>query len=219
MRAKDAAGNTDLTPASRSWTIGSSDTTPPETQIDSGPSGTTTSSSARFTFSSNEPGASFECALDGGAFAPCSSPKDYTGLALGPHSFQVRAIDAARNIDPTPASRSWRIEAAPTPAPAPRRAPGDYDGDGKAEIAVYRPGDGYWWLRGLGGFQYGVPGDVPVPADYDGDGRADITIYRPSLGTWYVHQTSNNADVFTNYGVSSDKVVPLPFAVRRVFFP
>jgi hypothetical protein len=79
------------------------DTTPPETTIDSGPSGTTTSTSATFTFSSSEARSTFECALDGGRFAKCSSPKSYSGLALGTHTFQVRAKDAAHNLDPTPA--------------------------------------------------------------------------------------------------------------------
>jgi glucose/arabinose dehydrogenase len=87
------------------------DTTPPDTTIDAGPTGTTASASASFDFSATEPGSTFECRLDGGAYAPCSSPKAYSGLANGSHAFDVRATDPAGNVDPTPASRSWSVDA------------------------------------------------------------------------------------------------------------
>ncbi|MGH2955726.1 MAG: hypothetical protein ACRDL6_01865 [Solirubrobacterales bacterium] len=67
---------------------------PPTTSIDSGPIGETTATSATFTFSSDEPGATFECSLDGGAFEGCTSPKSYS-VGLGPHTFRVRAVGAA----------------------------------------------------------------------------------------------------------------------------
>ena len=95
------------------------DTAPPETSITSGPveGGTSSSTSSRFAFSS-EAGATFECRLEGASFTPCSSPKDYTGLADGPHAFEVRARDAAGNLDPTPARRTWVVDAEPSePSP------------------------------------------------------------------------------------------------------
>jgi hypothetical protein len=92
-----------------------SDLTPPETVIDSGPSGTVASRSATFAFSSSEPGSSFSCSLDGGAFTSCSSPKEYTGLADGSHTFEVRATDRAGNPDPTPASRTWTVASVAPP--------------------------------------------------------------------------------------------------------
>jgi myo-inositol-hexaphosphate 3-phosphohydrolase len=85
------------------------DTTPPDTSITSGPSGTSASTSAEFTFTATEPG-TFQCALDGGAFEACTSPKSYTGLAAGSHTFAVRATDAAGNADPSPAERAWVID-------------------------------------------------------------------------------------------------------------
>jgi hypothetical protein len=87
------------------------DTTPPDTTIVDGPSGTTTSTSATFTFSSSEAGSTFECSLDGGIFSTCSSPKAYSDLSTGEHTFQVRATDAAGNADASPASRIWTIVA------------------------------------------------------------------------------------------------------------
>ena len=83
---------------------------PPDTGITSGPSGTVNSTTASFAFSSNEAGSTFECSLDYADYAPCSSPKDYTGLTSGNHTFRVRATDAALNTDTTSASRTWRVD-------------------------------------------------------------------------------------------------------------
>jgi hypothetical protein len=115
VRAIDRAGNVDSTPASRTWTV--QDTTPPDTTITSGPSGTVAGSSASFGFSSTETGSTFQCSLDSGAYAACTSPKAYASLAAGSHTFRVRAIDAAGNVDATPATRTWTIQAADTTPP------------------------------------------------------------------------------------------------------
>jgi Bacterial Ig-like domain (group 3) len=111
VRAIDAAGNVDASPASFSWVV---DTVAPDTSIDSNPSNPSNSSSASFGFSGSDPGgsgvASFECKLDGGSFAACTSPQNYSGLAEGSHTFQVRAIDAAGNVDASPASFTWLVD-------------------------------------------------------------------------------------------------------------
>jgi hypothetical protein len=93
------------------------DTTPPDTTISSGPSGTVTSTSATFTFSANEAGSSFECQLDGTGFTGCSSPTSYSGLSHGSHTFAVRATDAAGNTG-TPATRTWMVDTTPPPPSA-----------------------------------------------------------------------------------------------------
>ena len=91
---------------------------PPETDITSGPSGTTTSTDASLTFTSSDPASTFECRLDADTFAACTSPRALSGLSQGAHSFEVRAIDSAGNVDPTPAVRAWTVvkatEATPT---------------------------------------------------------------------------------------------------------
>jgi Bacterial Ig-like domain/FG-GAP-like repeat/Bacterial Ig domain len=88
---------------------------PPNTTIDSGPTGTITSGSASFSFSSSEASSTFECSLDGAAFVSCASPKSYAGLSDGSHTFKVRAANSAGNTDPTPASSTWRVDTlAPT---------------------------------------------------------------------------------------------------------
>jgi hypothetical protein len=85
------------------------DTTPPETMITSGPSGLTNSATSVFEFSS-EPGAGFACRFDSDAFAPCTSPHTTGGLSQGAHTFEVRATDAAGNVDGSPASRSFTVD-------------------------------------------------------------------------------------------------------------
>jgi uncharacterized delta-60 repeat protein len=82
--------------------------TPPETTIDQHPSATTSSTDATFEFSSTTAGATFECSLDQGSWASCSSPASFSGLSVGPHHFEVRAVDGAL-IDATPAMWDWTI--------------------------------------------------------------------------------------------------------------
>ena len=110
VQATDAAGNAGPE-ATYTWTI---DTTAPTTTITQKPPDPTNDSSPTFSFSSGEPGTSFACHLDAAAFAPCTSPKTYSDLADGSHTFAVRATDAAGN-DGAETSYSWTIDtAAPT---------------------------------------------------------------------------------------------------------
>ncbi|HKH20709.1 MAG TPA: Ig-like domain-containing protein, partial [Gammaproteobacteria bacterium] len=88
VRATNPAGLTDSTPANRTWII---DTVTPDTTITVGPSGTVASAAASFSFTATEAGSIFACSLDGAAFSACSSPQNYTNLANGSHTFQVRA--------------------------------------------------------------------------------------------------------------------------------
>lgn len=105
VKATDAFGNTDPTPASRTWTI---DTTGPTVEIDSSPQNPSSSNVAVFHFSADEPVAGFECRLDGEpvAFEACNSPKEYSGLSDGSHTFEVQAADLVGN-DSSVASYTW----------------------------------------------------------------------------------------------------------------
>lgn len=99
---------------------GVADTTPPETTIHSGPSGTVTTGSVSFSFSSSEVGSRFACRLDGpgtttGSEGACTSPKSYD-LANGSYTFSVRATDARGNTDPSPATRSFTVSDHAPPA-------------------------------------------------------------------------------------------------------
>jgi hypothetical protein len=108
VKPTDTLGNPGVS-ATVSWWV---DGTAPETTLASTPAAQTTTVSATFAFSASEP-SGFECKLDAGAFAPCSSPKTHTGLTRAVHSFEVRAVDAAGNVDATPAVHHWTIVAPP----------------------------------------------------------------------------------------------------------
>jgi uncharacterized delta-60 repeat protein len=89
---------------------------------------------------------------------------------------------------------------------------GDFDGDGKTDIAIYRPSTGTWWIQQSGGnvtsTAFGISTDIPVPGDYDGDGKTDIAIFRPSSGAWYVLRSSDNTFTAQSWGINTDIPVP-----------
>jgi hypothetical protein len=101
-----------LAPAPTSNAGGNADTTPPQTNIVKGPGKKLAKGKAKFAFSSSEAGSTFTCRLDSRKPAACRSPKSYSGLKPGRHTFKVWAADAARNKDPTPAKRTFRVPAA-----------------------------------------------------------------------------------------------------------
>lgn len=95
---------------------------PPDTTIDSGPADGTTESTAVFEFSGTDDvtpagDLTFECSVDGGAFAACESGDEFGSFGVGPHTFAVRAIDGEGQVDPTPAEYAWRVEPADSGAP------------------------------------------------------------------------------------------------------
>jgi sugar lactone lactonase YvrE len=109
VRASDAAGNTGVS-GTRHWTT---DTTPPNVNITSGPSGVTTSTNASFGFTSGDPNATFTCDIDGTGFAPCTSPWDYPSPPVpgGQHTFKVIATDTLGNASAA-AQRKWTVDTA-----------------------------------------------------------------------------------------------------------
>ncbi|RKQ87756.1 carboxypeptidase family protein [Solirubrobacter pauli] len=108
VRAIDPAGNVDATPATHTFTV---DRTAPNTTITADPAPYTSQPSVAIAFDASET-STYACSWDGGAFAPCGSPFTRSGLADKQYTFSVRAIDAAGNVDPTPATTSFFVDAA-----------------------------------------------------------------------------------------------------------
>jgi uncharacterized protein (TIGR03382 family)/uncharacterized repeat protein (TIGR01451 family) len=108
VTATDTAGNASA-PASYAWTI---DLTPPVATITASPANPTNQTTANFSFTSNKAGSTFSCKLDAAAASACVSPKSYTALTAGSHTFTVTATDTAGNVS-APASYTWTIDLTP----------------------------------------------------------------------------------------------------------
>jgi len=95
-----------------------------------------------------------------------------------------------------------------------RAMPGDFDGDGRADTAVFRPATGIWYIsfstRGASRADYwGLATDKFVPGDYDGDGRNDLAVFRN--GIWYIKQSSDGQAAYFQWGLATDKPVPADY--------
>ena len=173
--ARDELGGT--ASASVRVTVHNADTRPPGTRITSGPSGTIGTPSASFSFTSSEAGSSFECRLDGGAWAGCSSPTPYSGLADGSHGFEVRATDGATNTDATPASRSFTVD---TSSPSGDGYPSltSFDHDGDFDSGCQLVGGGGGWDSNVSGSDH--PGTASIVSSPVEEGNCAVKYSTPA---------------------------------------
>jgi hypothetical protein len=140
-----------------------------------------------------------------------------TGLISGrlTNSAGVFTVTASVSDGTQSASRTftWSVDSPDLPMP------GDFDGDGRPDVATYRRATGEWriWPSSTGALtpnppiQWGLSTDVPVPADYDGDGRTDPAAYRPSNGIWYILLSTKNLQDRreVEWGTATDRPLPI----------
>jgi hypothetical protein len=125
---------------------------------------------------------------------------------------------------------SWQITAPSPPGTAPQReaavdlpladdhagVTGDFDGDGRLDLATYNSGKWRIWFSGSGAresmlFEYGQAGDVAMPADYDGDRVTDFAVYRPSTGDWHLWLSRSQTVTSLHWGVAGDRPLTVDF--------
>lgn len=92
----------------------------------------------------------------------------------------------------------------------------DFDGDAKADLSIFRPAPGEWWLQKSSDgsnyvAQFGSSTDKVTPGDFTGDGKTDLALWRPSTGFWYVLRSEDSSFYAFPFGASGDIPDPADF--------
>ncbi len=202
--------------SAREWTV--IDVIAPDTEIGFGPPATTASTIATFGVSSTDPAAILECSLDLAPFTECESPAIFEGLSFGSHTLLVRSVDAAGNVDPTPASRQWTIitPAPNTPVGTNVRVAIPLTGAGTAEVTfaevfaggatIIEPANGGPALPG----GYSIAGggflEISTTADYSEPVTVCLPYEPSSFGTTAVRLLHFDGSLWTDITVTNEPV-------------
>ena len=169
VRAVDSEGNVDETPAEYAWEVGGA--VPPVT-IESGPAATTPERAATFNFSAEGRGLRYECALttapalpSSAEFGLCTSPKTYTGVPLGTHTFHVRVHAPEASSEPPISTYTWRVIETRPPVTTIDFGPASPSESTTADFAYSADEANVTFQCSLNGAPFA---DCPVPTRYTG---------------------------------------------------
>jgi len=149
-----------------------------------------------------------------GVFTNVTVTGKTTTTATSPISTTLSA-PASDSLAQTASASVASADTTPAAAQPAKTTPGDYDGDGKTDLATYRASTGQWQVLNSSTGKTAVLAvhaaattDVPVPGDYDGDRKVDVAFYQPTTRAWSIQNSSDGShvDVFT----SDDDGVPVP---------
>src|SRR5919106_754288 len=178
VRAIDVANNVDATPARHTWTVA----LPPVVTIHTGPADVTESTSADFTFSSNVPGSTFKCWLDGVIQQNCTSPRSYSGLAGGDNLFAVHATSPTGHTSLQWEEWEWAVGQTEAPITAFGSTPDVTTNDARAEFTFTANKPGARFECSLDGGNF-VPCTSPLvyPRLHAGQHRLEVQAFSPPL--------------------------------------
>jgi hypothetical protein len=167
------------------------DTQAPDTTVTAPPGYFQRSTSATFAFASTDHiPSTFACSLDEGAYAPCTSPTTYSGLAQGSHAFRVRASDPSGNVDATPALAQWLVDGVPPQNPtltSPSHVVGVWSNDATVDVSLAGAQDG---ASGVDGYSFvwdQTSGTVPDTVKDAEETTTSTTSPALADGSWYFH--------------------------------
>jgi len=92
---------------------------------------------------------------------------------------------------------------------------GDYDGDGKSDLAVWSPSSGKWYIRPVSGasivwdYAHGGSTMIPVSGDYNGDGKSDLALWNPVDGKWYILDMVTKNQIVYGYAHGGSTMIPV----------
>lgn len=146
---------------------------------------------------------------------PTPTPATPTPTPVTPTPTPATPTPTPATPTPTPVTPT-PTPATPTPSPSPSPAGEatafDYDGDGRADVSVFRPSETMWYVdQSRDGFlavPWGLADDKLIPADYDNDRRTDLAVFRPADGYWYILNSADWTVTYHKWGIEED--IPTP---------
>jgi len=148
-------------------------------------------------------------------FLPAAIPEasGVNAIAITRDNRQIVVAGSVTEQDNQTTGWRWAVTRLYSGLQAPHPERFDYDGDGKADLSIFRPSNGEWWINkssngGNFAAQFGAGTDTPTPGDYTGDGKTDIAFFRQSTGEWFVLRSEDNSFYSIPFGTTGD--IPRP---------